>query len=239
MSRLLVLFIAGFIGMSLRYILNGEFEANQLFTLLLFPVGSIFLLFVMKYQYNKDRDFKPEPQDQYMVTMMGDRVSRTKKHMYLNTDHIGSYQRCYSRWWKRVVADVMDNPGQWYLNLNFSLSNGDTVTFKGRNENNLKGNSEWIIYRNDRQIGTVSTDYSLKNATKLQEGLFLEYGDQTYYYKSFGIGSRTEISLDDSVIATGERVRGSVYQLVPDNPDHIELEMIFMGYILFNYQFGQ
>ncbi|WP_117161779.1 hypothetical protein [Paraliobacillus sp. X-1268] len=239
MSRLLVLFLAGFIGLSLRYMVYGEFEQKQLLILLLFPVGAIVILCIMKWQYNKDRDFEPEKQDKYMMTRMGDRVSKTNKQMYNSQEYIGSYRRFYNGWWKRVVADIMDNPGQWYLNLSFSLKNGDTITFRGKKENKIKGNNEWIIYQNDIHIGTARTDFSWKNATKLRESLFLEYDNNTYYFKSFGIGSKTEITLNDSIIATGERIRGSVYELMIDIPDNNKAEILFMSYILFNYQFGQ
>lgn len=239
MSKLLVLFLAGFIGLSLRYIVYGRFEPDQLLILLLFPIGAILILFIMKWQYNKDRDFEPVEEDKYFVTRMGDRVSRTKKPIYNNRDQIGFYQRLYPTWWKRIVADIMNNPGQWYLNLSFSLKNGDTVTFKGEKENKIKGNNEWNIYRNDMQIGKARTDLSWKNIGKLRKDLILEYANNNYYFKSFGIGSKTEISLNDSIIATGERVRGSVYELKIDCPDNHDPEILFMGYIMFNYQFAQ
>ena len=239
MSRLLVLFLAGFIGLSLRYIVYGEFETGQLLTLLLFPVGAFAVLFILKWQYNKDRDFKPEEQDRYMVTRMGDRVSRTTKQMYADRSHIGSYRRFYHAWWKRLVADVMDKPGQWYLNLSFSLANGDQVVFQGRKENKVTGNNEWTIYQNDKEIGAIRTDYSWKNASALKESLYLDYNENTYHFQSFGIGSKTEVSINDTTIATGERTKGSVYEFIGNSTYDEELKMLFMSYILFNYQFGQ
>ncbi|MFZ3578766.1 hypothetical protein [Virgibacillus sp. DJP39] len=114
MSKLLALFIAGFIGLALCYIVLGKFELNQLFLLLLFPIASVLILFVMKWQYNKDLHFKPELKDRFMVTRLGDRVSTTAKQMFNNEEHIGSYNRFYNKWWKRIIADVMDSPGLWY-----------------------------------------------------------------------------------------------------------------------------
>lgn len=67
-----------------------------------------------------------------MVTRMADRVSKTKKQIYNSQKYIGSYRRSYDGWWKCVVADIMDNSGQWYLNLSFSLIKGDAVTFRGK-----------------------------------------------------------------------------------------------------------
>ncbi|MFZ3578765.1 hypothetical protein [Virgibacillus sp. DJP39] len=119
------------------------------------------------------------------------------------------------------------------------MSNGDQVIFKGKKENKIHGNKEWIIVHNDVEAGTVRTDRSIKNVTKLKESLYLEYGQDLYQFKSFGIGSKTEVYLNDSLIATGERVRGSVYELDTSSEDQTQSEILFMVYILFNYQFGQ
>ncbi|TFJ91242.1 tubby C-terminal domain-like protein [Lentibacillus salicampi] len=239
MSRLIVLFIAGFIGLSLRYIILGEFELNQLLLLLMFPIASVLLLFIMKWQYNKDRDFQPDKGENNMVTRLGDRVSTTSKQMYKDELQIGSYHRSYNSWWKRIVADVMDNSGQWYLNLSFSLLNNDQVIFKQKNENKIRGNKLWVIYHNGKEVGTVHTDYSIKNSAKLKENLYLEYGQNTYQFKSFGIGAKTEIYNNDNTVATGNRIGNSVYQLVMDSENKHHSEMLFLVYILFNYEFGQ
>ncbi|WP_054861299.1 hypothetical protein [Gracilibacillus sp. JCM 18860] len=242
MSNLLILFIFGFIGLSLRFIIIGEFELDQLFLLLLFPIASILVYFIMKWQYNKDRNYEPRMGERDLVTRLGgDRVSTTKKKMYHGKKLIGTYQRFYNRWWKRVVADIMNNPGLWYLNLTFSLSNGgEEIVFKGKNETRIRRNNEWIIYLNNEVIGTVKTDYSLKNmGGKLKESLYLEYKGNTYHYQSLSIRSVTEIIVRDSKIARGERVSGSIYELTVNDSHVKEAQMLFMVYILFNYQFGQ
>lgn len=239
MSRLLVLFIAGFIGLSLRYIILGEFELNQLLLLLLFPIASILLIFIMKWQYNKDRVFSPDNGEKHILTRLGDRVSTTTKQIYQHESRLGSYHRYYNSWWKRIVADVMDNSGQWYLNLSFLLLNNDQVVFKQKNENKVRGNKEWIIYHNDKAVGTIRTGYTMKNAARLKESLYLEYGQNTYQFKSFGIGTKTEIYHNDTIVATGNRIRSSVYQLIMNSKNEHSPEMLFMVYILFNYEFGQ
>ncbi|WP_143469692.1 hypothetical protein [Lentibacillus sediminis] len=238
MSRLLVLFIAGFIGLSLRYIVLGEFELNQLLLLLMFPAASVLVLFIMKKQYNKDRDFHPDRGEKGMVTRLGDRVSATKKQMYSGETHMGSYHRFYHSWRKRIVADIM-TPGKWYLNLSFTLSNHDQVLFKPKNENKVRENKEWMIYHNDKEVGSIRTDYSWKNARKLKESLYLEYGQNTYHFKSLSIGAKTEIYHNDTTVATGSRKGISVYQLVMNNECEHDQEMLFMVFILFNYEFGQ
>ncbi|WP_186580468.1 tubby C-terminal domain-like protein [Aquibacillus kalidii] len=239
MTKLLVLFLAGFVGLSLRYIVYGEFNVNQLYLLLMFPIGALLAIFIMRSQYNKDRDFKPEEKDTYLVTRLGDRVSEAPKQLYNHNVHIGSFHRFYTSRWKRLVADTMGKPGQWYLNLSFSLSNGDEFLFRGKKENKLRGNNEWTLYMNEVEVGTVRTDYSLKNASKLKESLYLDYHGDSFHFKSLGIGSKTEISLDDVTVATGKRTRNSVYQLVVNETHATIAPILFMVYILFNYEFGQ
>lgn len=238
MGRLLLLFIFGFIGLSLRHIVLGKFELDQLLLLFLFPIASILIFFIMKWSYNKDRDYESSMNEKYLVTRLGERASTIKKQMYSGKNRIGTYHRLYDTWWKRVVAEIM-TPGLWYLNLMFSLSNGDEILFKGKNETKIRGNNEWIIYRNNEEIGTIRTDYSFKNKRKLKESLMLEYEGSTYHYQSSSISANTEISIGDTQVATGERLNGSVYGLIVNDTHENAKEMIFMVYILFIYQFDQ
>ncbi|MFC3040844.1 hypothetical protein ACFOGI_11350 [Virgibacillus xinjiangensis] len=239
MGRLIVLFIFGFIGLSLRYIFLGEFEGSQLLLLLMLPAGSVILLFIMKWQYNKDRDFLPVQGENHLSTRLGDRVSTTTKQLYKGETSIGTYHRVYNSWWKRVIADVLDNPGQWYLNLSFSLANNDQVMFQQKGENKIRGNKYWVVYHNEQRAGTIQTDYSLKNSAKLKESLFLEVGKNTYQFKSSGMNAKTEINRDDRTVATGDRTMNSVYQLIMHSDDEPTPELLFMAFILFNYEFSQ
>ncbi|RYG72223.1 hypothetical protein EU245_11060 [Lentibacillus lipolyticus] len=97
----------------------------------------------------------------------------------------------------------------------------------------------WVVYHNDKEMGTIRTDYSMKNAAKLKENLYLEYGQNTYQFKSFCIGAKTEIYHNDTTVATGNRIRSSVYQLMMNSKNEHSPEILFMVYILFNYEFGQ
>lgn len=234
-----MLFIVGFVGLFLRYLVMDEFEINQLLLLLVFPVASVLVLVIMKWQYNKDRDFQPPSGGENRVTRLGDRISATPKQMYRGDVHIGTYRRFYHKWWKRIVADVANaNAGAWYLNLSFSLSNGDHIQFIGINENKIRGNNGWVIWQNDRETGTIRTDFTMKKVAGLNESLYLEYGDDFYSFQSFGAGSKNNIYHHDTLVATGEKAGAMklVYEfmLVADSDD---AEMLFMVYILFNYQF--
>ncbi|WP_283152708.1 tubby C-terminal domain-like protein [Guptibacillus hwajinpoensis] len=241
MGKLLLLFVVGFIGLSLRYLLLGKFEMDQLLLLMGFPVAAILILFVMKWQHKKDLAFQPEADDGRMVTRLGDRVSAAPKRVFDGQELVGEYKRIYYSKWKRVVADIMDSPGRWFLNLAFSSEDGHHIILKGKNENRLRGTNEWLIFSNNDEVGSIQMDYSVKNVAKLKESLYLNYYDHTYQYQSFGIGSKIVIRRDDHKIGEGKRTElgNSIYKLEMKDTYGEEAHVLFMGYILFNYHFSQ
>ncbi|WP_099157856.1 hypothetical protein [Virgibacillus ndiopensis] len=239
MGRLLTLFIAGSIGLGLRFWFKGEFDLDQLLLLLFFPAASVVVFFIMKKKIKNDTTYKPSTNEKYMTTHMGDRVSSGVKQLYDGRTSIGTYHRFYNKLWHRILADIMEHPGIWYLNLSFNLSNSDSVLFLLKNENKMTGNKEWEIIWNQVPIGKVHTDLSFKNATKLKESIFLEFNDQSYHYKSFGIGSKTEVTNNNLTIATGNRVKGSVYDFQVNDSHKEEKEILFMVFILFNFYHEQ
>ncbi|ENH96991.1 hypothetical protein J416_07927 [Gracilibacillus halophilus YIM-C55.5] len=239
MTTLLVLFILGFIGLCLRYLLKGEFEIDQLFILFLFPMASIGIVYVQKWQYNKDRDYAPDQYYTDYVTRLGDRISRTKKQVYYNGERIGFYYRFYQARWQRFIADMMGKSGQWYLNLTFSFVNDEQIEIKGVKQNNIFKHNQWDIYTSDVKAGEIHTDYSVKNATKLKESMLVEYNGRQYYYTSFGIGSKTEVYEGDTCIAKGKRLGDSVYHFHPTYETIENEKLLFVAFIVFNYEFHQ
>lgn len=130
---------------------------------------------------------------------------------------------------------------QWYLYLNYLLQNGDNIQFVEQKTKLFKVNQEWNIIHNGEVIGNVRTDYSFKNAVKLKEGLILNLRNETYYFKSFGIGSDTKAYKDDEMIASGKRSELFRYQYefeVKEGYEEIE-PILVMTYILFNYVHNQ
>ncbi|MGM0834705.1 MAG: hypothetical protein ACQEV7_01020 [Bacillota bacterium] len=123
------------------------------------------------------------------------------------------------------------------MNLSFELQGGDKIKFIEQRKKKLRFNETWNIVKHGQIIGEVKTDYSMINAAKLQEGLTLEMNDKVYYFKSFGIGSKTEVLLDDMVIAKGERsdsLRSKYHFEIFEGYEELEL-MLMMTYIFFNY----
>ncbi|ALC83506.1 MULTISPECIES: hypothetical protein [Bacillus] len=118
------------------------------------------------------------------------------------------------------------------------LQNGDHFTFVEQKKKLFRSNGTCHIYQNDQMIGKVKTDYSLKNSTKLQEGLFLELEDNTYYYKSsISIDSKTEVLINNRVIARGKRsalLKSQYHFEAVESFKEIEA-LLMMTFILFNY----
>lgn len=237
MGRLLVLFIVGAIGMTLRFVILGKFEWNQLLTLFLFPIGAIVVWLIDRWMVKRDSNYKPKQTDDMWNTYMGERMSKGKKLLYKGNQKKGEYHRFYQHWWQHLVNEVMEGDGKWYMNLSFELQDGNKIKFVEQKKNKLRLNKTWHIDQNNHMIGKVKTTYSMKNAIKLQEGLTLEFNNKEYYFKSFGIGSKTEVLQDNKVIAIGKRsdsLRSQYHFEIIEGNEELE-PMLMMTYILFNY----
>lgn len=160
-----------------------------------------------------------------------------EKILYKGNVKQGEFHRFYQRWWQHAFNEVVEGDGKWFMNLSFHLQNGDHFTFVDQKKKIFRSNGTWHIYQNDQMIGKVKTDYSLKNAAKLQEGLFLELEDNTYYYKSISIDSKTEVLLGNRVIATGKRsslLKSQYHFEAIESFKEIET-LLMVTFILFNY----
>jgi hypothetical protein len=241
LGKLLALFVVGVIGMTLRFIILGKFEWNQFFILLLFPIGAAGFLLIQRWQIKRDSNYRPNETRDIWYTHMGERYSTGKKLLFKGNKKIGEFRRFYPHWWQRIVNEVVEGEGKWYMNLSFTLHNGNLIQFIEQKKKKIHLNQTWHIIQNGEVIGTVRTDYSLKNAAKLQEGLILEITNQTFHFQSFGIGSHTKVLINDEVIATGERSHLLRFQYqfeVKEGFEEIEL-LLVMTYVLFNYVHNQ
>ena len=240
-GRLLFLFMIGAIGLLLRFIFLEKFAWNQLFTLLLFPVGALILWLIMRWQILRDSNFNPIYETNSYHTHMGERYSSGKKVLFKGKQKIGEFHRFYPKWWQRVVNEILEGDGKWYMNLSFNLHNESEVRFIHLKGKKIQSNESWHIVKNEQLIGKVTTDCSLKNATKLKEGIILEIDEEIYYFTSFGIGSETKVVINNEVIATGGRSNSLRFQYHFDVKEgHREIEsLLVMTYILFNYVHNQ
>lgn len=223
--------------MTLRFVIVGKFEWDQVLTLFLFLIGAVVVWFIHRWMIKRDSNYKPKQIDDIWNTYMGERYSTGKKLLYKGNQKKGEYHRFYQHWWQRLVNEVIEGGGKWYMNLSFELQSGDEITFVEQKKKKLRLNETWHIIQNDQVIGKVKTDYSMKNATKLQEGLTLELNNKVYYFKSFGIGSKTEVLLDNKVIAKGKRsdlLHSQYHFEVMEGYEELE-PMLMITYILFNY----
>jgi hypothetical protein len=238
LGRLLLLFVIGLIAMSLRFLIEGEFDLGQLLTICLFAAGAGLIYIIMRWQYKKDSNYKPTEHARNYTTHLSDRISATKKRMYYDGEYLGSYHRMYDKWWKRVIADIMGPRGVIFLHMKFLMSDGTELVFKEKKGTVMKDIKEWYIYRNNELAGHVDVDFSFKTVRKLKEKFSLTYKGHTYQYQSSKMDSKTEIAINDTPIATGDRLKGTVYELNLDNPCE-DAAILFAGFILFNYRFTQ
>jgi hypothetical protein len=233
LGRLLLLFVVGAIAMTARFFILGVYDWEQMLTLLLFPAGALVLFFIRLWELHQEACYVPKSTQNVWHTYTREKYATNVKILYKGTEQIATYQRFYRHWWQKVVTMILEGEGKWYMNLSFTMQDNSQITFVEQQSSIWKANEMWHIVRDGEIIGSVKTDYSLKNAVKLQEGLFLQLGDTTYYYKSFGIGSKTEVLREGTVIATGKRITRWEYSF-----DGEDLPLV-MTYILFNYVFSQ
>ncbi|NLP52519.1 hypothetical protein [Bacillus sp. RO1] len=238
MGKLLFLFILGTIGMTLRFLIVGEFEWNQVFILFIFPIGAFVVWFIHRWMVSRDVNYIPSNTDETWNTHMGERYSTGVKQLYKRKKKVAVYRRFYQHRWQHWVNEVVEGDGNWYMNLSFELAVGGKVEFVEKRSSLFKNNTNWIMVRDGEPVGKVKTEFSMKNAAKLKEALTVEIEDKVIYYQSFGIGSATDVLIDDHVIAKGIRseVLRSKYhfELVDDDYTKLE-EILVMGFILFNY----
>ncbi|WP_100330013.1 hypothetical protein [Bacillus xiapuensis] len=238
MGKLLFLFIVGAIALLFRLILLEPLEWHQAAPLLLFLPGALLIWLIQRRIQARDAAYQPKQPDNIWNTRIGERMSTGRKLLYKGSRKQAAYYRYYPHWWQYAINEIINGGGKWYMNLCFELKNGEKIKFiEQRKKKKQKGNTTWHISQKEQVIGQVQTDYSIKNALKLQEGLFLQINSQTYYFQSFGIGSKTEIRLNQQVIAAGWRsdsLQCSYCLKVTEGHEAIE-PLLMMAFILFNY----
>ncbi len=238
MTRLLVLFLAGFIGLLLRFVYVGEFELNQLLLLILFPIGAIVIALITRKQYINDQEYRPPAEMLTRSTRLADRVSDQPKPIFSNQHKIATYQRVYEKWWQRYVADGMGRPGNWYLKLHISFEDGPTLTIQELQKK--QANRTWGIYQNEKQIGSIAVDQSLKTVKDQQRKLFVQYENRHYEWQSALIGSRASLFDAHQEIAIGDRKERSIRALrFTAQLDSEEEQLLTTTYLFFNYIFGK
>lgn len=238
MTRLLALFLAGFIGLSLRFIYIGEFELNQLLFLGSLPLFSVVVALIMKRQYTKDEEYTPPSYSTAISTRLSDRVWDKPKPVFKDQKKIATYQRVYEKWWQRYVADLMNRPGIWYLKLLISFEDGTTITIREMKKKD--GNRSWGIYQDEKEIGSMQVDQSLKTAKDQMRKLYVQFDERHYELHSFLVGSQISLFDTDQEIAKGDRIERSIRELTFTKQLDIEEEQqLIPTYLFFNYIFGK
>ncbi|WP_017186751.1 hypothetical protein [Alkalibacillus haloalkaliphilus] len=238
MGYLILLTIAGLIGLSLRMIVVGEFEINQFLLLLLFPLAAIGILYFQRHQVKKDQSFEPINSKGAWVIRLGDTVFNRWKPLYAEQLLKGQFRRYYQSSWKMLVAETMRSTGRWYLNLMFEMKDGRSITFENPQENRLIGNDRWAIFENDEIVGEVRTDLSFKNATQLKGRLKATIGQTEYVFQTYVTNSQVEVFVGNTMIGRGQREKGYQYYFRPMTTNEDEAMYLTGIFILITYYFN-
>ena len=230
MGYLLSLFVAGMIGLSLRFIILDKFELYQLAILLVFPVVAVLLYFFLRNQTRRDQAFQPFNSEGKWMFRLGNAITPNWKPIYAHQQCKGNFRRIYRSPWKMFIADIMRSTGRWYLNLEAKMENGDHFAFVNQEENKLLGNDQWILQKNREAIGRVQTDLSMKNASKLKGILEANIEGRHYQFHTYGMSDGVELYADDRLIGRGYRGKGYqfTYQPTVEEADHVHLMLTFI-----------
>ncbi|USG67084.1 hypothetical protein NDK47_07275 [Brevibacillus ruminantium] len=239
MLYLLTLFVVGLIGITLRFVIKGEFDLEQLLILSMLPIGAILVWLLQKRQIRRDSTYQPKQPEPRWQSSVAERHSSGRKLLYRGGEIYATYSRYYRKRWQEIFNQVIDGKGNGYLNLSFTKADGTAIRFVDQKESMLRWNEAWQIVQDGQVIGEIKTDFTVKNSVALQEGITLIWKDQSYYFKSFRLDSRTEVMRDQQVIAKGKRsdLFRSHYQfeVITDQVDEEEESILAMVYVLFVY----
>ncbi|MFC0013916.1 MULTISPECIES: hypothetical protein [Allobacillus] len=227
---LISLFVAGMIGLSLRFIILDKFELYQLAILLVFPVVAVLLYFFLRNQTRRDQAFQPFNSEGKWMFRLGNAITPNWKPIYAHQQCKGNFRRIYRSPWKMFIADIMRSTGRWYLNLEAKMENGDHFAFVNQEENKLWGNDQWILQKNGEAIGRVQTDLSMKNASKLKGLIEAIIEGKQYKFQTYGVSDTVEVYADDRLIGRGIREKGYqfTYQPTVEEADHVHLMLTFI-----------
>ncbi|MEJ8543890.1 hypothetical protein [Brevibacillus borstelensis] len=237
MWYLLILYIVALVGIALRFVITGQFEWSQFGTCSLFLLGALIIGAAQRWQAKRDLTYKPEQTDLEWNTYLSERYSAEKKMLYKGAEKTAEYRRFYRKWRHRLVDEIFAGHGKWFMNLSFEWTNGERFAFVEQKGSIFRVNDTWHVVHNEQVIAKVKTDYTIKNAIRLQEGIHLEINGKTYYFKSSTISSKTDVFLDEERVASGMRSHIMRFQYRFDTAKgNEEIEpLLVMTYILFSY----
>jgi hypothetical protein len=238
LGRLLFLFFIALLGIILRYIILGEFEWEHIVIVSFFLVGAFFLLIFIKWRVSLDEKYIPAQSEKKLwTTRIGERHSKGRKMLYFGETKRGEYRRYYAKWWHKIIVDILEGDGQWYMNLAVKWEDEDEIRFIDQTEKVWKLNWGWKIIQDSKEIGVIKTDFSLKNSTKLKEKFCLHYNGSLYEFYSSSIGSNIKVKKGGEMVAEGgqcEFLKNRYYFDVKEKFQHHE-NLLVMTYLLFNY----
>ena len=237
MARLLFLFILISVGNFFRFIFLGVFDLKQILLLSMFPIGAALIFFIQKWLAKRDTTYIPlnEVKGEWNTTIYNRLAGR--KMVYKGQKKVGEYKRFYFKWWQKIVNDVLEGNGTWYLNLSFISPDEEKIDIVETKNELFKAYQEWEVRRDGFIRGKIKTDYSIKNSVKLKEALILELGEESYYYQSYKIGSEIHVLQDGKVIASGKRSGffSSTYHFHLQEEKEEHEVFLVLTYVLFHY----
>lgn len=240
MIKMFVLFVAASIGMTLRWVILGEYEPSQLLFPFLFLLVSPLFLWISIRQKNKDAAFSPIDSSTKWTTSLKDKWLTGEKKIFQEGELIATYTRVYSKKYHKIVADLMRTPGLWFLQLAFRFKDGRTFTVT--NEENWKGNARYTIWESNSKVGEIRSNIKSKHIKELLEHTVLEFGGHIYEFRARTIRSHIEVLKDGDSIGDVERkpIGGARWlNLNLSEVNDKNEPFLLMSWIVFSYRFDK
>ncbi|WP_416150019.1 hypothetical protein ACM26V_03200 [Salipaludibacillus sp. HK11] len=240
MTKMIAFFLVALIGIALRRLILGEYESYQLQLTYIFLVASVVFLWISISQKRKDGAYTPIHSKEQWTTSLSDKWFTGEKRIYQREELVATYNRFYTRKYHKIVADLMNTPGLWFLQLTFHFKNGRTFTVTS-NEN-WKGNARYTIWEKDKNVAEIRSDLKSEHVKKLLEQTLIEIGGNVYEFRARTIQSRIELVKNGEPIGEVDRdLIGGIRSLsfhsseVSDESEPI----LLICWIVFTYRFNK
>lgn len=239
MTRLIALFFVALIGITLRYVVIGEFEISQLLIASVFLAVSPLFLWLNKSFSRKDREYMPTETTGEYTTSLKDRLFTEKKKLFYGNKLIATYHREYNKRCHIIIADFMGTPGLWFLQLNFHFENGRT--FLITSEDKWRG-AHYTIWENNVKVADIHSEVKSEHIKKFLEQIVLHMDGVEYVFQAKTVQSKIQVMKNGDYIGGDEQNSlGGIRTLWIDpllvNKDHIPFLLI--GWIVFLYRFNK
>ncbi|MBU9720379.1 MULTISPECIES: hypothetical protein [Bacillaceae] len=239
MTKLIAFFFVALLGITLRWLIIGEYNPTQLQLAFILLAAAPFILLISLVQKKKDEVYKPLHPNNEWSTSLKDKWLTGSKKLYYGYNLVATFNRVYEKTYHKVIADLMNTPGLWFLKLQFNFENGNSYFVKS--EDKKKQNTLFVIFDENIPIAEMITDMRVKNIKKLIENINLKIDKRVYEFRARSIRSDIEIYKDGGRVGLINRNSNGIRTLTfkEEAVSKEDKPILLIGWITFTYRFDK